>query len=253
MSRYPSSTPAWGGASALPASQAPAESRAEFLKKTYSHVAMAVMGLIGLELFYFAVIPQQALENIAGFMLGGWIWIGVIAAFAVVSWIATKWAHQGEGTGLAYGGLALYTFAQSIILLPLLVLATMIGQAGQDASTFGLITTAAVITGLIVLGLTAFVFMTGANFNWLGGIIAVGVLGMFGLFGASLIFGFTLGIAFIVFGVVLMSASVLYQTSNIMHEYPVGSHVAASLALFASIAALFFYVLQLLILLQGDE
>jgi FtsH-binding integral membrane protein len=31
-----------------------------------------------------------------------------------------------------------------------------------------------------------------------------------------------------------------------MHEYRVGQHVAASLALFASVALLFWYILQLL-------
>jgi FtsH-binding integral membrane protein len=240
----------------LPVSEAPAETRADFIKKTYSHVAAACVGLVALELLYFAVIPDATLAQIAGFMLagfGGFAWVGVLVLFAIVSGIASKMAVDGADSSKAYVGLTLYTVAQSIILLPLLVLASMYTAAGQDATTFGLIPTAAVITLLMVGGLTAFVFMTGANFNWLGGIITIGVIGMLLLFGASLIFGFQLGIAFIIFGVVLMAASVLYQTSNVMHEYPVGSHVAASLALFASIATLFFYVLQLLMYLQNDD
>ncbi len=251
------SSSAWGaGASALPVSEAPAETRADFIKKTYTHLAAAVAALVALELLYFAVIPQETLARITGAVFtgfGGFGWIGVLIAFAAVSYIAQKWAITGADSGKAYAGLALYTVAQSLILLPLLFMATVYGATGNDASTFGLIPTAAVVTGLIVGGLTAFVFITGANFNWLGGVLAVGVLGLMGVFVASLIFGFSLGLIFIAFGVVLMSGFVLYETSNVLHTYPVGSHVAASLALFASIATLFWYVLQLLMILQGRD
>jgi FtsH-binding integral membrane protein len=40
-------------------------------------------------------------------------------------------------------------------------------------------------------------------------------------------------------------AAVLYDTSNILHHYPQDKYVAASLELFASIALMFWYVLQL--------
>jgi len=40
-------------------------------------------------------------------------------------------------------------------------------------------------------------------------------------------------------------AAVLYDTSNILHHYPQNKHVAGSLGLFASIALMFWYVLQL--------
>ena len=39
--------------------------------------------------------------------------------------------------------------------------------------------------------------------------------------------------------------AVLYDTSNIMHHYPQDKHVAASMALFASIAMMFYYILRL--------
>ena len=40
-------------------------------------------------------------------------------------------------------------------------------------------------------------------------------------------------------------AAVLYDTSNIMHHYPQDRYVAASMALFASIALMFWYILRL--------
>ena len=44
----------------------------------------------------------------------------------------------------------------------------------------------------------------------------------------------------------LASGYIVYHTSQILRQYPVGSHVAASLALFASIALLFWYILRIL-------
>ncbi len=245
----------WGGAYSMPVSEAPAETRASFIRQTYGHLAGAVAALVGIELIAFSVLPASTLESITTTMfagLGGYAWLVVLGLFFAVSTVAQKWAMNGANVGMQYAGLGLYVVAQAAILLPLLTIATAYTDAGMDASPFGLIPTAAVITALIVGGLTAFVFVTGANFNWLGGILMVAGLGFAGLIVASILFGFTLGLAFIVFGVVLMSAGVLYQTSNIMHEYPVGSHVAASLALFASIAMLFWYVLQLLMSLQRE-
>jgi hypothetical protein len=40
-------------------------------------------------------------------------------------------------------------------------------------------------------------------------------------------------------------AAILYDTSNVMRHYPEDRHVAAALELFASIALMFWYVLQL--------
>jgi FtsH-binding integral membrane protein len=46
---------------------------------------------------------------------------------------------------------------------------------------------------------------------------------------------------------VIAAGYILYHTSNVLHRYPIGSHVAASLTLFASLALLFWYVLQILL------
>ena len=72
-----------------------------------------------------------------------------------------------------------------------------------------------------------------------GGMLALG-----GIF-ASLIFGFALGTWFSVAMIGFAGAAVLYDTSNIMLHYPQDRYVAASMALFASIALMFWYVLRL--------
>jgi FtsH-binding integral membrane protein len=45
---------------------------------------------------------------------------------------------------------------------------------------------------------------------------------------------------------------VLYSTSNVLHTYNEDQHVAASLTLFASIALLFWYVVQFMMSFGGD-
>jgi FtsH-binding integral membrane protein len=67
----------------------------------------------------------------------------------------------------------------------------------------------------------------------------------------AIIFGFSLGIFFSLAMVVLASGYILYDTSNVLHHYRTDQHVAAALALFASVALLFWYVLQILMSLNN--
>jgi FtsH-binding integral membrane protein len=56
---------------------------------------------------------------------------------------------------------------------------------------------------------------------------------------------FHLGFWFSAAMVVLAVGIILFNTSNVLHHYNTNQHVAASLALFASVALLFWYVLQI--------
>ena len=106
--------------------------------------------------------------------------------------------------------------------------------------------TAAVITGIAFLGLTAVAFITRADLsNWgrylmIGGFVAMGVIV------AGILFGFSLGLWFSAVMVAFMCAYILYDTSNVIHHFGVDQHVAASLVLFADVVMLFFYVLRIL-------
>jgi len=89
--------------------------------------------------------------------------------------------------------------------------------------------------------------ITRKDFSFLRGMLVwVGMLAMVAIVG-SIIFGFQLGTWFSVAMIGFAGAAVLYDTSNIMHHYPADKHVAAAMALFASIALMFWYVLQLFI------
>ena len=69
-----------------------------------------------------------------------------------------------------------------------------------------------------------------------------------------LLFSFSLGgIWFAGAMALLMCGVLLYQTSEIMHRFPIGSEVAASLALFGALATLFWYILQIVLSVMGDD
>ncbi len=236
----------WGGdAYAIPASEASPESRADFIRKTYMHLIGALCALFGIELLIFNLVPENTLQSAITWAVSGWTWILVIVAFMAVSWLARSWAESGASKAMQYAGLGVYIVAQALIFVPLLYIASRF-------SSPDVIPTAAIVTGLMVVALTAFVFVTKADFSFLRGFLFVGGLGAVGLIVASVAFGFSLGIFFTVAMIVLLCGYILYDTSNVMHHYPVGAHVAASLALFASISTLFFYVLRLLMYLNQE-
>lgn len=216
----------------------PVETRAEFVRKTYTHLAGAIVVFAVLEWFLLATIPASTVFGLLS--ASSYSWLMVLGAFMVVSWVANKWAYGGASKGMQYAGLALYIVAVAVIFLPLLMIASQFDPAA--------IGKAAVVTGFMVLGLTTIAFTTRKDFTFLGGILKIGMFVALGLIAVSIFFPAFLGglgLWFSVAMIVLASGSILYNTSAIMYHYQPGQHVAASLSLFASVALLFWYVLRL--------
>ena len=217
--------------------EAPLETRTEFVRKTYTHVA----GAIGAFALFEFLLIQAGLGTAALSLLATskYSWLVVLGSFMGVSWLANKWAYGGASKGMQYAGLVLYTLAEAVIFLPLIALA-LIRPDGV-----AIIGQAAVVTGFLVLGLTAIAFTTRKDFTFLGGMIKIGCFIALGLIVASIFMGFSLGVWFSGAMVLLMAGSILYNTSAIMYHYAPGQHVAAALSLFASVATMFWYVLRL--------
>jgi FtsH-binding integral membrane protein len=68
-----------------------------------------------------------------------------------------------------------------------------------------------------------------------------------------MIFGFSLGLIFSFAMVGFMSAYILYETSQVMLNFPTNKHVAAALMLFSSVATLFFYILRILMAFSSRD
>ena len=229
----------------VPAAFADESARAGFIKRTYTHLFGAIVALVALEGLIFAVVPKaQMVQLIQG--LSPWSWLIVLGAFMVVSWIARYWASNGASPKMQYAGLSLYVVAEAVILFPLLYVAVVF----VDPRTPLL---AAMVTLAIFGALTAFVFMTGADLSGWGKYLALGGIAAMGAIFAGILLGFSLGLWFCVAMVALAAGYILYDTSNVLHHYQTDQHVAASLALFASVVLLFWYVLRILMAFAGEE
>lgn len=218
--------------------------RAAFIRKTYGHLAGAIALFVVLE----AVMLKMGLGVLALQLLGAssYSWLAVLGVFMLVSWVAEKWATSDASLTTQYAGLALYTLAEALIFLPIIMLA--MGITGDTS----LLMQAGLITGAMVLGITTVAFTTRKDFSFLGGFLKIGGFIALGLIVASFFLPVSLGLWFSGAMILFASAAILYNTSNLIHRYNTNQYVAASLSLFASVALLFWYVLRFLMSFGRD-
>jgi len=225
------------------AAHAEADERTDFIRKTYLHLGGAVFAFTALEAVLINIpgLPEKYLELLSVSRYG---WLLVVGGFVFISYLADKWARSSTSVSTQYLGLGLYVAAESVVFLPLLFIAARF----YDPQVIPI---AGLATLVIFTGLTAIVFLSGRDFSflrtalWLGGLVATGCVI------ASVIFpAFALGIVFSFAMIGLAGGYILYDTSNVLHHYRIGQHVAASLALFASVALMFYYVLRVVMSLS---
>jgi len=209
--------------------------KAVFYKKTYLHVAIAILAFILLEAVLLQIVPEELIASMFG---GKFIWLFLIGMFWLGSMLSDKLAFS-PSRDQQYLGLGLYVILEAIIFLPMIFIASV--YAGGD-----MIMQAALITLFMFSGLTAVVFFTNKDFSFLRTALVIGGFVGLGLIVAGAIFGFNLGLWFSVGMVVLASGSILYQTHQIKNLYGTDQYVGAALQLFASIMLLFWYVLRIL-------
>ena len=151
--------------------------------------------------------------------------------------IANNWARSAVSPAKQYLGLSLYVVAEAIIFVPILFIAL-----ARDPS---IVTTAAVATLCLFAVLTVVVFVTRFDFSFLRVVLIFGGFAAMGLIVCAILFNFALGPIFTYAMIAFACGYILYDTSNVLHHYRIGQHVAAALALFAAVALLFWYILQL--------
>lgn len=217
--------------------QASNEARAKFIRKTYGHLAMAILAFIGVEIILF---QTPIADSIAEIVLGtGSIgWLGFLAVFMLVGWMARSMASNASQS-TQYMGLAFYVVAEALLFVPLLYLAML--YSGSEV-----LLNAGIMTLTLFAGLTMVVFVTGKDFSFLKTALTVGGFVAIGMIVCGALFGFNLGLWFAVGMIVFACGAILYDTSKILHNYGEDQYVGASLELFASVALLFWYVLRLL-------
>ena len=217
---------------------ATADARASFIRKTYIHLLGAILACVAIDAFILTCFDAQ-LKPIVQTVTSGYMWLVVLGAFMGVSYVADRWAHSNTSRQMQYVGLCVYTLAEALILIPLLWIAS------HYSGDSGIIKSAGLVTAIVFGGLTFTVLVTKADFSFLRWALVAGGFVALAMIVVGIVAGFSLGLWFSVAMVVLASGMILYNTSNVLHHYNTNQHVAASLALFASVALLFWYVLQI--------
>ena len=230
-----SSTDLRPGPPAVTVDALPEDARATFITRTYVHLYGAIVGFTLFEALLF--MSGLALPIARAFLSVSWLW--VLGGFVLVSWLASRIAHNAQSLAVQYFALAGYVIAEGLIFVPMLLVAQLFAP--------GTIQAAATITLLAFTALTVIVHVTRRNFSFLGPFLCFGGVVAVGAIAAGAAFGFQLGTFFSVAMVVLAGGSILHDTSKVLHTYPEDRYVGAALQLFAGVALLFWYVLRLLL------
>lgn len=225
------------GAQSATVADATSEARRAFIRRTYAHLAGAILAFVAIEgvLFASGIGQNLALQLFSsrGSMLL------LMALFIGGAFAAQMMARSSTSVGMQYAGLSMYVMLEVVIFLPILAVAEHRFPGQHIALTAGIVTLLAF--GALTLG----VFVSGKDFSFLGPFLWVAALASFGLIIAGIIFGFSLGMVFAYAMVLLASGFIVYDTSNVIHHYRTDQHVAAALALFASVAMMFWYILRI--------
>jgi FtsH-binding integral membrane protein len=219
------------------AADAAVDERVAFIRRTYAHLLMAVLAFVGLESVLFQTgVAERLFEFAYGTQYG---YLIVIGLYMVVGYFADRMAHSGASEAAQYAALAVFIAAESVVFGPLLFMAAVYSDPQ-------VIPAAAITTLTIFGGFSLVVLLTKKDFSFLGPALAIASFAALAFILCSLVFGLGgLGVLIPVGMVVLMCGYILYYTSQVIHHYRTDQHVSASLALFATIATLFWYVLIL--------
>ena len=211
--------------------------QATFYRKTYSHVAIALLAVIVVEAILINTVPESLIFSMVS---SPFVWLFILGGFWLGSMLANKWT-QAQDKSTQYRGLGIYVLLEAIIFLPMIYIAIDLSDG------LAIISQAGIITLSLFAGLTAVVFLTRVDFSFLRTILVVGGFLALGLIVAGALFRFDLGLWFSVAMVALAAGGILYETYNIKNVYSTDQYVAAALQLFSSVMLLFWYVLRILL------
>ena len=211
-------------------------SRYRFVRQTYLHLLGAIVAFVALSVGFrlsgFASWFEARLQGIP--------WLLILGAFVLVAWMARKTARRARKRPIQYLALGVYVLAEALLFVPLLIRA--------EASVPGVTRIAAFATVGAVVLLTALAMLWPEDLSrkrslrvllrWGSGCALLLIV-------CALLFDFHLGVWFSIAMVALGGGAVLSDSSGVLRGYRRRGHVAAALALFASIGLLFWYTLRL--------
>ena len=219
----------WGSLQAQTAAQATVAERMGFVRKVYALFFAATLFAIGGVVFGMSFPPL--LEFAAGHpwimlfaMLGGVMGATAVRHVPVVNVVA----------------LFAFTTFTGLVIAPLMYI------VGRDNPAS--LVQAGVLTVGIFGGLTAYVFISKRDFSFLRGMLWTGLIVMIiaGLANVLLVGSSALGFGLAAATLLLFAGFVLYDTSNIIRQYPTNEYVAGALSLYLDAFNIFLALIRIL-------
>jgi len=207
--------------------------RADFMRRVYGRLVAGVAAFVLIEAYLFASGLAFAITR----FVFSTSWLLILGGFMVVSWLSNSLTMRASSPAAEWGGYLLLIAANALIFAPMLVIADAqvpgtVAAAGQYA-----------VGGFIILSVIA--HRSARDFTWLGATLRwFGVLALVAIVLAVLT-GSALGTWFSLAMIGFAGAAILYETQVILRDTPPGRETAAAMALFSSLALLFWYVLRL--------
>jgi len=137
--------------------------------------------------------------------------------------------------------------ALSVFTLLISLNVAMVCALLQEVGLGVLVLMAGGVTALLFSGLSAYACFAGRSFSLMGAYLstALPILCLWGL--ASCMFGASGGLAYPVFGALLFSGYIVYDTWRIMEVFGCDDYVAAAIELYMDVVNLFLHILQILL------
>jgi len=217
----------------------PEEDRAAFVIKVYQHVLAAVGAFVAIEALFFMTGVAEGIYNITWGSGSGASWLLVLGGFMVGQWFISQAVSDLDNPSRQYAGLFGSSLIYALLFAPFLFYVYNV----QDSS--GTVTSAAVVTAIGFALLTFVAFTTRKDLSFIRPLIMWGFGGAMLLIVGALLFGWNLGTWFSVAMVALSGAAILYQTQNIIRNFPANAYVAAAVQLFGSVMTMFWYILRI--------
>ena len=215
----------------LTAFDAPLTERQVFLRKTYG-LFTATLAAAGVGAYVVASTPALV-------AMGRPLYIGAVLGWMALGFFEHALARRGNGAGLLV--LGLNAVLVSLFCGVLVAEFTAAGAAALLAKAFGL-------TVAVFGGLTACVLLRREDYSWMGGALSMALTGLLAVVVISWFFpfGHTAALVLTLAVIAVLSAVILYQTSEILHRHSTDQAPLAAAALFSSFVVLFLWILRLL-------
>jgi len=196
--------------------------------------------LLSATLFFSAVAAMASMAISPPWILA----LGsTLAAFGVLMFVLPKYENSAAGVGITF----IFTGLMGFGIGPMLNYYTALPNGP------GIVATAMGGTGVIFLSLSAYVLTTKKSFDFLVGMLVIGLMVAFGAMIVNLFVQTTvLSLAISAGMIMLMSGFILYDTSRIINGGET-NYIRATVSMFLNIFLLFTNLLQLLGIMGGDD